>query len=297
MINYIILIKLAKEFFQQKKIKDQILVKTQNSELILQKKRIILQNKIQNYTSIIHLLGIFSKEPNVTKVPTPVTIFGDIHGYLKQKKIGQLYVVEELVKVGGKHPFTNYLFLGDYADRVAHSVEVIKLLSLLKVKFQNTVTQIRGNHKIRGNTQNYGFYTKCQQKYGNSQGWEYFTAITCIVGTIYYVCMEVYLFLQRVLMKQTLFLEVKCLRNFYISNNMPHLIRTHQLCDKGFNLKFEDRYITVWSEPNYLYRNGNLASIVEEQNQRYFNIFSEIQMIKDLGTKSIMLEADITYFI
>lgn len=57
-----------------------------------------------------------------------------------------------MFKVGGKPPFTNYLFLGDYVDRGAHSVEVITLLSLLKVKYPNRVTLIRGNHETRGIT-------------------------------------------------------------------------------------------------------------------------------------------------
>lgn len=100
----------------------------------------------------------------------------------------QLYDVQELFQVGGRPPFTNYLFLGDYVDRGAHSVEVITLLSLLKIKFPNRVTLIRGNHETRGITQSYGFYMECQQKFGNTQAWEYFTdmfdylPIACIVG-------------------------------------------------------------------------------------------------------------------
>ncbi|CAD8162685.1 unnamed protein product [Paramecium pentaurelia] len=108
---------------------------------------------------------------------------------LSQQLEIQLYDIQELFKVGGKPPFTNYLFLGDYVDKGPHSVEVITLLSLLKVKFPNRVTLIRGNHEIRWITQNYGFYMECLQKYGSTQGWEYFTdmfdyiPIACIVGT------------------------------------------------------------------------------------------------------------------
>lgn len=34
----------------------------------------------------------------------------------------------------------------------AHSVEVISLLSLMKIKYPNRVTLIRGNHETRGIT-------------------------------------------------------------------------------------------------------------------------------------------------
>jgi serine/threonine-protein phosphatase PPG1 len=100
----------------------------------------------------MQLKEIFSHEANIKRISRPVTIVGDVHG--------QLYDVQELFKVGGKPPFTNYLFLGDYVDRGtihllnqgAHSVEVISLLSLLKIRYPNRVTLIRGNHETRGIT-------------------------------------------------------------------------------------------------------------------------------------------------
>lgn len=80
----------------------------------------------------------------------------------------------------------------------AHSVEVITLLCLLKIKYPLRITLIRGNHETRGITQvrtppegvlrifnkiksflhkNYGFYMECQTKYGNTLIWEYFTDV------------------------------------------------------------------------------------------------------------------------
>jgi hypothetical protein len=69
------------------------------------------------------------------------------------------------------------LWLGDYVDRGAHSVEVITLLCLLKIKYPTQMHMIRGNHETRAITQNYGFYMECQTKYGNTFVWEYFTDV------------------------------------------------------------------------------------------------------------------------
>jgi hypothetical protein len=71
-------------------------------------------------------------------VRSPVTVVGDVHG--------QFFDILEIFKVGGELPFTNYLFLGDYVDRGAHSVEVITLLCLLKIKYSMKIVLIRGNH-------------------------------------------------------------------------------------------------------------------------------------------------------
>ena len=51
--------------------------------------------------------------------------------------------------VGGDIPNTNYIFLGDYVDRGCHSVEVISLLCLLKLKYPKCIKLIRGNHETK----------------------------------------------------------------------------------------------------------------------------------------------------
>lgn len=84
------------------------------------------------------LKDILIEEKNVERVSLPVTVVGDVHG--------QFYDVLEIFKVGGELPYTNYLFLGDYVDRGAHSVETISLLCLLKLKYPSQMLLIRGNH-------------------------------------------------------------------------------------------------------------------------------------------------------
>jgi serine/threonine-protein phosphatase PPG1 len=92
-----------------------------------------------------------------------MTVVGDVHG--------QFFDVLEIFKIGGELPHTSYLFLGDYVDRGAHSVETITLLCLLKLKYPNHLYLLRGNHELRAITQNYGFYMECQNKFGTTLVW------------------------------------------------------------------------------------------------------------------------------
>lgn len=58
-------------------------------------------------------------------------------------------------------------------------------------------------------------------------------------------------------------------------NNFTLLARAHQLVMEGYKFMFNEKLVTVWSAPNYYYRCGNVASIMEldENLQKYFKIF------------------------
>ncbi|KAL6068637.1 Protein phosphatase 2A catalytic subunit B [Balamuthia mandrillaris] len=58
-------------------------------------------------------------------------------------------------------------------------------------------------------------------------------------------------------------------------NNLTHILRAHQLCMDGYQVLFNDQLSTIWSAPNYCYRCGNVASILEvsDKLERYFNTF------------------------
>lgn len=59
-------------------------------------------------------------------------------------------------------------------------------------------------------------------------------------------------------------------------NSLVHVVRAHQLCMSGYQVLFDDSLSTVWSAPNYCYRFGNTASILEisEDLSRYFNVYT-----------------------
>ncbi|KAJ3407123.1 Serine/threonine-protein phosphatase PP2A catalytic subunit [Chytriomyces hyalinus] len=227
---------------------------------------------------------VLMEESNVQPVKCPVTVCGDIHG--------QFHDLMELFRIGGNCPDTNYLFMGDYVDRGYYSVETVSLLVALKLRFRDRVTILRGNHESRQITQVYGFYDECLRKYGNANVWKYFTdlfdylpltaliddQIFCLHGglspsidtldhirsldRIQEVPHEGPMCGTRHEMTAVVGVFHPVVPDTH-NNGLSLVSRAHQLVMEGYNWAQEKNVVTIFSAPNYCYRCGNQAAIME----------------------------------
>lgn len=240
---------------------------------------------------------VLQLESNVSAVPCPVTVCGDVHG--------QLYDLYELFKIGGNVPHTNYLFMGDYVDRGYYSVETVSLLIALKVRYPHRIFILRGNHESRQITQVYGFYDECLRKYGSAAIWTYFTdvfdylpltglvenQIFCLHGGLSpnVESLDAIRAMDRIQevphegpMCDLLWSDPDDRSGWNVSprgagynfgqniseqwnhkNGLSLVSRAHQLVMEGYNWSHDRNVVTIFSAPNYCYRCGNQAAIME----------------------------------
>ena len=114
-------------------------------------------------------------EPRCVHVHAPCYILGDLHGNYQD-----LIAFEKaLWRIGLALSPANFLFLGDYVDRGAHSLEVITYLLAQKALCPGKIVLLRGNHEIRAQNSHVGynpcFKQSCEQTLGpelGAQVWE-----------------------------------------------------------------------------------------------------------------------------
>ena len=76
-------------------------------------------------------------------------------------------------------------------------------------------------------------------------------------------------------------------------NKLKFVARSHQLALPGYTWLFDNKLVTVWSAPNYMYRSGNKASVMEmsPDKEPYFRVFKE-----DKGSNHKEEDVKIAYF-
>mmetsp|Transcript_30856 Transcript_30856/g.79182 ORF Transcript_30856/g.79182 Transcript_30856/m.79182 type:complete len:317 (+) Transcript_30856:2-952(+) len=247
---------------------------------------------------------VLQDESNCPPVRCPVTVCGDIHG--------QFCDLQELLRISGPLPETNYLFLGDYVDRGHNSVRTISLLFLYKLRHRDRITLLRGNHECRQITQVYGFFDECLQTYSTPAVWKAFTEafdylpVTALIDSRI-VCMHGGLSPSADTLDEIRQLDriqevphdgpmcdllwsdpderagwgvsprgagytfgQDVSEQFNHTNALKLIARAHQLVMEGYNWCHEKQVVTIFSAPNYCYRCGNQAAVLEiDEHMRY----------------------------
>ncbi|KAJ3091792.1 Serine/threonine-protein phosphatase PP2A catalytic subunit [Quaeritorhiza haematococci] len=259
---------------------------------------------------------ILMEESNVQPVRCPVTVCGDIHG--------QFHDLMELFRIGGNSPDTNYLFMGDYVDRGYYSVETVTLLVALKVRYKERVTILRGNHESRQITQVYGFYDECLRKYGNANVWKYFTDLFDYLPLTALIEDQIFCLHGGLSPSIDTLDHIRALDRiqevphegpmcgasdpddrcgwgisprgagytfgqdiseaFNHNNGLTLIARAHQLVMEGYNWSQDRNVVTIFSAPNYCYRCGNQAAIMEiDEHLKYTLYFTLADLLSNLS--------------
>ncbi|CAE6454320.1 unnamed protein product [Rhizoctonia solani] len=301
----------ALDSFQKPESKDRVLLlnvmdESASGAQIEQLKRCEPISEAQVKELCLKAREILIEEGNVQYVDAPVTICGDIHG--------QFFDLIELFKMGGFCPETNYLFMGDFVDRGFYSVETFLLLLAFKVRYPDRITLIRGNHESRQITQVYGFYDECQPLGAVVDG-----RVFCVHGGLSpnINAIDQIRMIDR---KQEVphdgamcdllwsdpddiadwglsprgagfLFGAKVTKMFAHHNAIDLIARAHQLAMEGYKLMFDQTIVTVWSAPNYCYRCGNVASILEldENLRQEYKVFRHAPSVGGyMGSVNIM---------
>mmetsp|Transcript_97122 Transcript_97122/g.172947 ORF Transcript_97122/g.172947 Transcript_97122/m.172947 type:complete len:839 (+) Transcript_97122:118-2634(+) len=109
-------------------------------------------------------LEVLRTQDMVLKLRAPIKVYGDIHGqYLDLMRLFARYKAPHDGE-GGDIDSMDYLFLGDFVDRGAFSLETVCLLFSLKVKYPTQIHLIRGNHEDPTINAIYGFRDECRRR-------------------------------------------------------------------------------------------------------------------------------------
>lgn len=138
---------------------EQVFVETTGIDVLTLKRHLEGQGRL-SFELTLHMIQkaivLFSHEPNLITLSSPVNIVGDIHG--------QFYDLLTIFTLGGNvHKYT-YLFMGDFVDRGLFGFECICYLFALKIKYPKRIFLLRGNHESRNLTKFFTFHQECLLK-------------------------------------------------------------------------------------------------------------------------------------
>ncbi|EFO19643.1 hypothetical protein LOAG_08847 [Loa loa] len=141
--------------------------------------------------TILHnVQDIYAEEPIMLQFDLPkngLIVVGDLHG--------DLYCLLNILLKKGFPPSTKYLFLGDYVDRGLYQVQLILFIFLMKLRWPNYITTLKGNHEDYQCGKEYDFYNECLRTF--KQGHRWFTQINhvfdhmpvcAIISNHFFVC-------------------------------------------------------------------------------------------------------------
>eukprot|EP00440_Ansanella_granifera_P011661 gb/GFBE01012664.1/.p1 GENE.gb/GFBE01012664.1/~~gb/GFBE01012664.1/.p1 ORF type:complete len:510 (+),score=98.51 gb/GFBE01012664.1/:1-1530(+) len=117
---------------------------------------------------------VLRQEDMVVELQPPVKIFGALHGQIFDLLSHFRWHRPPTRESSGDLRYTSYLFLGNYADRGGHSLEVLTLLLSLKVFNPSSIVLLRGVHESRHLNYHLGLREECMRRLGQSAGVEIF---------------------------------------------------------------------------------------------------------------------------
>ena len=120
-------------------------------------------------SEIIELLEaateLLKSEPILLRINSPIVVCGDTHGSV----VDSLRIFKTL----GTPEETKFLFLGDYVDRGAQSIENVMLLVAYKLLCPYSVFLLKGNHECEDISSFYGLREECIMRYSHKVYWAF----------------------------------------------------------------------------------------------------------------------------
>jgi protein phosphatase len=245
---------------------------------------------------------IFTDEPTLLELSSPLVVVGDIHG--------QLLDLVRIFQETGRPPITRYLFLGDVVDRGEFSLECVLTLFVLKVLHRSHVLLIRGNHEFESSAREFGFQAELCRVYPNVDLLSVFCDVFaylplaatidrqtfCIHGGIGPTLVS--LSQIRSIERPIYSLESELLRGmlwsdpsedvnefsdstrgtgfqfgrsplfrFLRETGLLRIIRAHECVQTGISKIFDKRCITVFSASNYCGRRNNYSAVLRVNSE------------------------------